>query len=154
MHNLNYILLALVVSIGTVRADEPNPLSIDKLMSPEEFEAAGLQKLNDVERAALESWLVRYTAIDAPKVAKVSKAVQAVADARLRGRLLGEFSGWQGKSVFNLDNGERWRQIGQDQYYPRKKLMKPAVTIHRSAFGGHSLEILETGVRVKVRRIN
>lgn len=155
MRAVKYVSTILLVSLvcGSTLAAEPNFPPIGELMSPEEYAAAGMHKLSGDERAALEAWLVRYTAVDAVEISKTSKDVQAVADARLQGHLLGEFTGWKGKTIFSLDSGERWQQIGNDEYYPRKKLMKPAVAIHRGIVGGYSLELLETGKRVKVRRI-
>ena len=153
MHYLKCALFAILLCQAAAWSDERSFPSIDQLMSPEEFEAAGLHKLNRDERSALEAWLVRYTAVDAEKISRSSKEVKAVVDSRLRGNLVGEFTGWSGKTVFYLDNGERWRQVGQARYYPRKKLMSPAVVIHRAILGGYSLELMATGARVRVRQI-
>ena len=58
------VTLALVG--GLVRATGPD---VRVLMTPEEFQAAGLDKLSPQELEALNRWVVRYTAGDAPEAA-------------------------------------------------------------------------------------
>lgn len=144
------VLLALVLSTVVLGDDFPD---LNELMTAEEYEAAGLDKLNTEERAALEEWLVRYTAHDAQRVKKSSKRVKTAQAKPMEDTLVGEFEGWRGRTVFRFVNGEVWRQTGNEQYYPRKKLMNPAVEIHRGLIGGYQLELVETGARVKVERI-
>ena len=52
---------ALVVAATIAQAQQPAP-SLDQIMSPAEQAAAGIAKLTPAERAALETWLARYTA--------------------------------------------------------------------------------------------
>ena len=56
--------LAGLGPLAVVAADERFP-GIEKLMSEEEFRAAGLDKLSPAEREVLDRWLLRYTAGDA-----------------------------------------------------------------------------------------
>ena len=60
-----HLALLSVPLCGVVRADGPD---IRKLMTPEEFDASGLEKLSPQEIEALNRWIVRYTAHEAPEV--------------------------------------------------------------------------------------
>jgi hypothetical protein len=146
--------VATALLIGVVAwAGEGGFPRLSDLMTAEEFEAAGIDKLDAEERAALEAWLVRYTARDAERIKKASPRVKKAEAKAVTAKLIGEFGGWTGRTTFYLDNGEVWRQIGSEQYYPRKKIQGPVVELHRGLLGGYQLELVDTGARVKVKRI-
>ena len=73
-----------------------------------------------------------------------------VAETRVLGRIKGKFSGWSGNTVFELENGQKWRQIGTDVYYV-SPVDSPAVLIEK-VFGGWRLYDQQGGW-VKVIRI-
>ena len=50
-----------------------------KLMTPEEFDAAGLDKLTQQQIDALNRWVVRYTAHEAPEVRRQDEVVKTEA---------------------------------------------------------------------------
>jgi hypothetical protein len=64
--------------------------------------------------------------------------------------IVGEFSGWDGKTEFRLANGQIWRQRHPARYYHR--MVDPAVRIEK-VFLGYRLVVEETGAMVGVRRI-
>ena len=146
------LLVALLVTDPAFGEARDFPRLAD-LMTAEELETTGVTKLSDAERQALEAWLVRYTARDAERIKKSSKRVKKAEAKEIKARLVGAFNGWQGGTVFRLDNGEIWRQIGNEVYYPRKKDIDAAVEIHRGLISGYQLELVATGARVKVKRI-
>ena len=149
-----WVAVAVATLLGSVAvSDTPDFPELTELMTPEEYAAAGLDKLDAREREALREWLVRYTARDAGRVERTSKRVKRLKARVLELTLDGEFSGWSGRTVFRFTNGEVWRQIGNEHYYPRRKIPNPAMTIHRGLIGGYQLELVETGARVKVERI-
>lgn len=65
-------------------------------------------------------------------------------------RIVGEFTGWDGKTQFVLDNGQVWRQSTPGRY--RWKATDPEVTIERSMIG-YKLRLTETKRSINVRRI-
>lgn len=146
------LVFAVFWSGVTLAADADFP-TIGELMSADEYRAAGLDKLNDAERAALEAWLVRYTARDAEVIKGTSERVKKAARERVETRLPGVFTGWRGHTVFRLENGDVWRQSGNERYHPRTRMTDPQVVIHRGLLGGYQMELVATGARVKVRRI-
>ena len=70
---------------------------------------------------------------------------------RIASRIVGEFRGWSGDTVFRLENGQIWRQTGDGAVSIR--LDSPNVTIERGAIGGFFLRVEGLGARVKVKRI-
>ena len=70
----------------------------------------------------------------------------------LESRLVGDFDGWNGRSVFNLENGTRWVQQNKtDSYIYAPVLHSPKVRITPAAIRGFWLEI--EGVNRNVRVI-
>lgn len=108
-------LLATTPALTSERAgDFPG---IRKLMTAEEFERAGLARLTPEELAALDSWLLRYTASDAELVGGTSKEVRAVRAAyRVEANVVAPFRGWSGQTLFRLENGQLWRQRIQGRF--------------------------------------
>src|SRR4051794_28173963 len=71
----------LLVSVGLMPAAEPESPAfpgIQKAMTPEQYEAAGLSKLDAAERAKLDEFIRNYVAVSNEKVATtaVEKAVK------------------------------------------------------------------------------
>ena len=70
----------------------------------------------------------------------------------LESRLAGDFDGWNGRSVFHLENGTRWLQQNKtDTYIFLPVLHSPKVKIKPAAIRGFWLEI--EGVNLQVRVI-
>ncbi len=81
--------------------------------------------------------------LEVPVAAEVPTAITA--------RLKGEFRGWDGNTIFRLDNGQVWQQrVGGK--YRSSKLMDPEVEVEKGRFG-YYLKILSSGRSVGVKRI-
>lgn len=68
----------------------------------------------------------------------------------LRARIVGEFTGWDGKTLFKLDNGQVWRQSTSGVY--RYKSTDPEVVIEKGLVG-YKLRLVETKRSISVRRV-
>ena len=136
-------LLALTVCSFTVvwaaKSDDSEFPGVQKAMTPKDYEAAGLQKLDAAERAKLDEFIRGYVAKSNEKVATeaVDKAVQTnkvKAPEIIQSRIVGPFTGYNGHTVFTLENGQRWAQSQRDSaYFP--KIDSPPVLIAKSGFG-------------------
>ncbi len=73
----------------------------------------------------------------------------AVEYAAIESRIAGEFTGWQGRAIFTLENGQRWRMANAGQYYT-PTLKNPVVKITPAALGAFWLTIEGVKQRVKV----
>ena len=144
-------LLLLMPGYPALAESEPFP-GVRKLMSEQEFAAAGLNKLTPAEREALDQWLIKYTAYDAPIILRTNKEVKEVEKAfELRARIKQPFTGWSGKTVFYLDNGQVWqqRQQGRHSY----KGQDTEVVITRNFMGFQMMTLNATGKSIGVSRI-
>lgn len=69
----------------------------------------------------------------------------------IRARIVGEFTGWEGKTEFVLDNGQVWQQAKPDKYYYRAS--NPEVMIEKTWLGGYRLRLVETKRAINVIRV-
>ena len=133
------LLLASLVSLPAAEPETPAFPGVQKAMTPEQYEAAGLSKLDATERAKLDEFIKSYVAVSNEKVATtaVDKAIKEkkVSEPEvIQSRIVGPFTGYTGTTVFTLENGQRWAQSQRDSaYYP--KMDSPPVVIIKAGFG-------------------
>ena len=69
----------------------------------------------------------------------------------LQSKLVGEFAGWNGTTIFSLDDGTRWAQQNKvDRYEYTPALHSPAVKITPASMGGFWLEVAGVNRRIRV----
>jgi hypothetical protein len=142
---------ALAVAQGTT--DGKDFPGVQALMSEAEFINAGLDALSAEQLKALDAWLVRYTAGDAQVLQTASKEVkEAERDYEVVARLSSGFDGWDGETVFYLDNGQVWRQRLQGKY-PYRGPANPEVRISRNFFGFFKMELVDAKRGIGVTRV-
>ena len=113
--------------------------SIKEVMSPEEFKAAGLNKLSAEELQKLDAWLQGYRqvteqAAEKKATAKVSAESHAKMDL-LVSRVDGTFNGLMGRTVIRLEDGTVWKQANADDRYRAKVTDHPAAAVIHGVFG-------------------
>lgn len=142
MKRMSLFACVLLVSVLSVPAAEPeNPAfpGVQKAMTPEQYEAAGLSKLDAAERAKLDEFIRQYVSVSNEKVATtaVDKAIKEkkVSEPEvIQSRIVGPFTGYTGSTVFTLENGQRWAESQRDSaYFP--KIDSPPVIIVKAGFG-------------------
>jgi hypothetical protein len=69
----------------------------------------------------------------------------------VKSRLVGEFTGWRGNTVFQLENGQIWRQAQAGRLIFNADA--PMVTIRRGAFNSYRLSVEGVNSTVRVKRI-
>lgn len=149
-----FLLCVIAAGLAVAAGRDGGFPGIEALMTPAEYEAAGLEKLTPRERDALDQWLIRYTAEDAPALitndAEVKKAAR---EQEIRSTVMPPFDGWSGNTVFTLANGQVWQQRRQGNYAYTSSATAPEVRITRNFMGFYRMELLESGARVLVKRI-
>ena len=136
---------------ASASAEDDGFPGVRSLMTVEEFEAAGLDELSDAQIEALDTWLIRYTADDAAVVSETSPEVrEARRSSTIESRIVGEFTGWNGDTVFELENGQVWQENFASRYMP----LEPGdeVTIRKRRFGGYRL-VTPSGKGYRVKRV-
>ncbi|WP_439101544.1 hypothetical protein [Congregibacter sp.] len=154
-HKLPSLLLGtflLICSVLTTAADDDFP-GFKKLMTVEEFENTGLDKLSGKELDALTEWLIQYTAGEAQVLQATSEAVrEAEKNYEVRSRIVGDFSGWSGKTVFRLENGQTWRQRLSGRY-PYRGPANPEVIISKNWAGFFKMTLVDIDKSIGVTQI-
>ena len=156
--------LALAGSLAGTAVAQDSFSSLEEQMTGKEFSEAGLDKLSDEELAALNAWLRSHSVgtLDAPNVAYgdqgdmrgfESRESRSVRDSGpIQSTIKGEFTGWDGNTVFELENGMIWKQDEKDTFFIRP-IIDPQVVIEPGVFGTWRLSVVGYGSSVRVQRI-
>jgi hypothetical protein len=128
-------------------------LRIESLMSAEKFKACGLNKLSSEEIDHLNTWLMNF----ARNVKKVVKEKEATAShpgpnspSVIEAEIDGDFNGWEGQTIFKLNNGQIWQQT--EYAYEYEYAYNPEVTIYKTD-GGYKMKVEGMDDTIYVRRI-
>ncbi len=122
-------------------------------MTPEEYRAAGLDKLSPEELESLDKWLIRYTVGDSATLRRSNEEVRkAEENLTIQANITGDFTGWSGETTFKLDNGQVWRQRirGRFNYSGGER----AVEIRKNFLGFYMMTHQESGKTVGVTRVD
>ena len=160
MKRLSLILLALCISIAFARAQSPDFPGVQKAMSPEAFEQAGLNKLSPEERAQLDQFIRGYVS-NASQQAATAAVDQAAKEGKVRrnepeviqSSIVGTFRGYDGRTTFTLENGTVWKQSQQvSRSYP--PVDSPPVLVFKgtSMLAGYRMYIAGGG-NIRVSRV-
>jgi hypothetical protein len=166
---MNKLLIALLtLSIGAALLAAEGFSTLEEQMTGKEFAASGLDKLTAQELSALNAWIRAHslaTLDPAPAVAAAGTATtEAIGDRRgfkdedsddrttITSRIVGHFSGWDGQTVFKLENGMIWEQADKDKFYV-KDVENPVVNIEPGMFGRWHLSIEGSDSECRVKRI-
>lgn len=132
--------------------DDASFPGIEALMTAQEYEAAGIDKLTDTEREALNHWLIRYTVEDSKVLLRTDEEVKKAAqEQEILAAIQPPFKGWSGDTIFSLDNGQVWQQRRGGNYHHVGTSTR--VRISKNLMGFYRLELLENGKSVQVKRL-
>ena len=131
--------LALLLACGGAFAQTV----VERQMTPEEFKAAGLDKLSPQELANLDAWLNRTLDTETAKASSNAKKkfedenrgfFHFNSDEPVVGHLVGEFRSFAKGRHYTLDNGQEWVQI-DDAELSGVRLTNPEVRIKPAMVG-------------------
>lgn len=149
---VSYILTLLLFAHSTCASETAGFPDIRQFMSKEQFDRSGLHKLSAAEIGALNAWLIDYTAKDAEMVKSQFAAVKkAAVEERIEAEIVGEFNGWNGDTVFHLDNGQVWKQRLRGRNSASAE--SPEIVISKNWMGFYRLTVVSSGRSVGVKRI-
>lgn len=163
-HSRLVLVSSLLVFSSLLSAQTEQPFSsLEERMTGSEFTRTGLHKLSPEELAALNRWLrersiaqyegpAESAAGDLPSQPGEAPAIDRMARKQFQSRLVGEFSGWSGNTVFRLENGMVWRQDENDRLR-LQPVDSPMVTIKPGLFGAWRLSVEGHNRSVRVERI-
>lgn len=161
---MNKLYLSLLLLAFTLPAAAQQAFSsLEEQMTGKEFESAGLEKLSPEELEALNQWirsrsLATLDAARAPTIAPgdargfENQQISNMDRSTITSRLVGTFTGWDGETVFKLENGMIWAQADKDKFYIRP-VENPAVKIEPGAFKTWRLSVEGYSSECRVERI-
>ena len=137
--------VSLVAAASGAAIVGPTPVARDDahlvgLMSPAEFDASGLRTLTPDQLHALDRWLRAYVATTIAKSQGVEQTIES--------RIDGDFDGWDGATIFTLENGQVWQQSEPGAKYHFAS--RPKVTVSSSSY---VLKVDGMAAAVRIRRI-
>ena len=151
--------LALLLACGGAFAQQAG---IEQQMSPDQFKAAGLDKLSPQELATLNAWLGETLEAETAKARSNAKSKfedenrgfwHFNTDAPIVAHIVGEFRGFGAGRTYTLDNGQVWRQVDDASLVGVRKT-DPAVRLTPSIIGNAwYLGLDGYGTRTKVQRV-
>lgn len=171
-----FLLLGLTTLIACATAETRPATFLDRL-SPERQAELGLDRLTPEQRQQLGAEIEKYRQESATTASTqaveeyrakeepgvVRRALEifqrkqteaAQQQERITATLVGPFTGWDGKTLFTLDNGQVWRQNRSDTYTTKTQTNVPVV-VYKAPSGYWRLRVLDdegawvTVVRVK-----
>jgi hypothetical protein len=135
---------------------------IEQRMTPEEFRAAGLDKLSAEELANLNAWMRGTLQVETARAAQ--QAEQQVKDEHrgfisfgssdpIDARIQGEFTGFGRGKRYTLDNGQVWEQIDAARI-PGARMTDPEVRIKPAVIGdAWYMRVEGYNTNAKVKRV-
>lgn len=154
-------------------AGADKPFDLRDAMTVNQFRKAGLDGLSAEQMTALNSWA--STSLHVPSTPAAAPAAPAPAPVaapaaptaaafgaamlaptvpepkEIESHISGSFTGWSGKTMFRLDNGQVWQQAEPGVF--ATKMQDPAVVIKKLTFG-YLLTLPGDSDTVFVRRIH
>ncbi len=146
------IAMWLLFFVPSALAVEERFPGIKALMTAEELAASGVDELSRRELEALNNWLIRYTANEAPALQAENEEVIDLVKQGMTSRIVGEFNGWSGKTRFFLENGQVFEQRRPGRW--KITLDSPEVLLRQNFMGAYELEVVSEGRSIGVRRIS
>ena len=137
---LNSWLKARYGEPAQVEASESDTAIVRTPATPVNTEADAQAIETEVERRVAAKLAATQAGKDSPK-----------GEIEFEARLVGDFKGWTGKTVFKLDNGQVWRQRSASTY--RYKGADTRVRFEQNWMGGWEMEVLSTGKSVLVKKL-
>ena len=118
----------------------------------EQARVAAEAKAAKAEAAAKAQAVVQEKKSEAGLLAKAKVLLTPgteVEYATVESRIAGNFTGWEGRSILTLENGQRW-QLANAATYVTPAIASPKVKIVPSSFGGFWMTIGGVNQRVRV----
>lgn len=123
-------------------------------MDKDSLKATGLHKLTIEEQKALTKWLNRSDEKIIKKEKRKFMGFQREESEReaISSKIVGDFKGWKGRTLFRLENNQVWKQLGSETFQIRK-MNNPVVTIKPKSMGSWTLYVDGYSRGVKVKRV-
>jgi len=122
-----------------------SPFMLQQYMTQSEFQASGLSKLSPEELESLNTWFSSF-AVKLYTQLNTTPTSGSVIESRIDG----DFSGWDGDTIFKLDNGQIWQQ--ESYAYTYHYAYHPKILIYKSE-GSYKMKVDGVDSTITVKRL-
>lgn len=164
-----FCIALFALALSTAALAQESFSTLEERMTGQEYMETGLHKLTKEELAALNEWIRERSLTQEEAVelnqrrAAAGGSASAAGDTRglpgdtpddrpINSSIVGTFDGWDGDTVFELENGMVWKQAENGSHYVAP-MENPAVEIRPGLFGTWQLVVEGQNRRLKVERI-
>lgn len=159
---IGFLVLAALLTMTATNAPAQQPSRLEQMMGSERFKQAGLDQQSPAQLQLLQDWIVAH-GDELAEVQPASEAASATSAATTSKRgwfggsktskkpdgpsstviskIDGEFTGWNGSTTLQLENGQQWRIKDGSSLSVRDPLDRPQVTITPGMIGGWYLKV-------------
>jgi len=145
-----------LLAVHVLASTPAQQMKIEQVMTPKELQDTGIATLTASQRQALNDWLNRYslkllvTASQQEPTTPESRPVRSSCAPAIESTISGEIEGWDGDTIFKLDNGQIWQQAEYDYTY--FYAYRPDVTIYQTS-AGCRMKVEDETETVLVKRV-
>ncbi len=156
MRNLMLPVFMGLLAVHVLASAPAQQMKIEQVMTPKELQDTGIATLTAPQRQALNDWLNRYSlklllaASQQERTTPESRPVRSSCAPAIESTISGEIEGWDGETMFKLDNGQIWQQAEYDYTY--FYAYRPDVTIYQTS-AGCRMKVEDETETVLVKRI-
>lgn len=161
MKTLLSLIAGLLLAVSGAQA-QSDFSTLEERMTGDEFRDTGLDKLSDEELRNLNDWIRSNLNVEAVSDLETRQQIRRQVEEEVRAEQEGErteftatvpghFTGWTGNTVFELANGQIWRQVSGGTY--RVSMEDPTVVIYPGAFDSWRLRLEDAGPSIGVKRV-
>jgi len=156
MRNLMLPVFMGLLAVHVFASAPAQQMKIEQVMTPKELQDTGIATLTAPQRQALNDWLNRYSlklllaASQQERTTPESRPVRSSCAPAIETTISGEIEGWDGETIFKLDNGQIWQQAEYDYTY--FYAYRPDVTIYQTS-AGCRMKVEDETETVLVKRI-
>ncbi len=150
-----FSLAFLLLAATTIAGAQSSSATLEERMSQAEFNAAGLGKLSPQELQQLNGWLDAHGGSTEKVVTSNGHPLFYLNDSErqpIEQHIAGNFTGWRGRTVFKLDNGQEWQQA-ESGMFDGGNVANPAVRIKPMLLGSWLMYVEGCGCNLRVKRI-
>lgn len=157
MRLLPLTLSLLILTMPLLAGAQQRYVPIEQRLSPEQFNATGLDRLSTQQLQLLNRLLSDEQSVVEERVEKTARSrLAGLLDRKqaepVHAAIKGEFRGWVAGNVIELDNGQRWR-VTEGELYLRKPMTHARATIAPGLVSGWYLQVEGHSPRAKVQRL-
>lgn len=152
------IVLALVLSPFVALAEQAY-VNIEQRLTSEQLRETGLSTLSPEQLKRLNQVLneesVTFAKIEKPQSndRPIPMSYIGLNDKPIKSRLKGTVSGWEVNTIFELENGQRWKVL-KGQMKLRKPMQSPNIIVVPGIAGRWFLQVDEDLPKARVYRID